>query len=132
MVEALYGELDAGRTHQFEAHLRGCPECSARYDEMRATAALMRERSRPDPGETYWNAYWERLEARMRAQPLVMDESRAAARRRSNVSWGYRVAAAVAVLAAGVWLGRATHRSEERRVGKECTMTCRSRWSPYH
>src|SRR3546814_17676861 len=30
---------------------------------------------------------------------------------------------------------RATHflaRSEERRVGKECVSTCRSRWSPYH
>ena len=24
------------------------------------------------------------------------------------------------------------HRSEERRVGKECTVVCRSRWSPYH
>src|SRR3546814_11387488 len=24
------------------------------------------------------------------------------------------------------------HRSEERRVGKECVRTCRSRWSPYH
>src|SRR3546814_13821820 len=23
-------------------------------------------------------------------------------------------------------------RSEERRVGKECVRTCRSRWSPYH
>src|SRR3546814_9963331 len=23
-------------------------------------------------------------------------------------------------------------RSEERRVGKECVTTCRSRWSPYH
>ena len=23
-------------------------------------------------------------------------------------------------------------RSEERRVGKECTTVCRSRWSPYH
>ena len=23
-------------------------------------------------------------------------------------------------------------RSEERRVGKECTRECRSRWSPYH
>ena len=23
-------------------------------------------------------------------------------------------------------------RSEERRVGKECTSKCRSRWSPYH
>src|SRR3546814_16839634 len=24
------------------------------------------------------------------------------------------------------------HRSEERRVGKECVSTCRSRWWPYH
>ena len=23
-------------------------------------------------------------------------------------------------------------RSEERRVGKECSLLCRSRWSPYH
>src|SRR3546814_14553550 len=27
---------------------------------------------------------------------------------------------------------RPLHRSEERRVGKECVSTCRSRWSPYH
>src|SRR3546814_12824053 len=26
----------------------------------------------------------------------------------------------------------APSRSEERRVGKECVSTCRSRWSPYH
>src|SRR3546814_19873101 len=26
----------------------------------------------------------------------------------------------------------AIKRSEERRVGKECVSTCRSRWSPYH
>src|SRR3546814_3701842 len=26
----------------------------------------------------------------------------------------------------------AHRRSEERRVGKECVSTCRSRWSPYH
>src|SRR3546814_12247047 len=26
----------------------------------------------------------------------------------------------------------ADKRSEERRVGKECVSTCRSRWSPYH
>src|SRR3546814_16396460 len=29
------------------------------------------------------------------------------------------------------WMEPAT-RSEERRVGKECVSTCRSRWSPYH
>src|SRR3546814_15776717 len=28
--------------------------------------------------------------------------------------------------------GEAEQRSEERRVGKECVSTCRSRWSPYH
>src|SRR3546814_13395268 len=27
---------------------------------------------------------------------------------------------------------RHAFRSEERRVGKECVSTCRSRWSPYH
>src|SRR3546814_12260039 len=27
---------------------------------------------------------------------------------------------------------RLARRSEERRVGKECVRTCRSRWSPYH
>src|SRR3546814_14789070 len=31
----------------------------------------------------------------------------------------------------GAWL-KAPYRSEERRVGKECVSTCRSRWSPYH
>ena len=29
-------------------------------------------------------------------------------------------------------LAEAARRSEERRVGKECRMPCRSRWSPYH
>src|SRR3546814_14990825 len=28
--------------------------------------------------------------------------------------------------------GALVARSEERRVGKECVSTCRSRWSPYH
>ena len=44
-----------------------------------------------------------------------------------------KVTADRAVLAAG---GTVFHagplRSEERRVGKECRMPCRSRWSPYH
>src|SRR3546814_13392256 len=29
-------------------------------------------------------------------------------------------------------ISKLTDRSEERRVGKECVSTCRSRWSPYH
>src|SRR3546814_18702833 len=30
------------------------------------------------------------------------------------------------------WIKHYYARSEERRVGKECVSTCRSRWSPYH
>src|SRR3546814_6554414 len=32
----------------------------------------------------------------------------------------------------GCFAGKPQVRSEERRVGKECVSTCRSRWSPYH
>src|SRR3546814_13187673 len=32
----------------------------------------------------------------------------------------------------GLALAQRTGRSEERRVGKECVSTCRSRWSPDH
>ena len=38
---------------------------------------------------------------------------------RNTLKWRWAVAAATA-------------RSEERRVGKECSSPCRSRWSPYH
>src|SRR3546814_4488984 len=33
---------------------------------------------------------------------------------------------------ANIPTGLSKARSEERRVGKECVSTCRSRWSPYH
>ena len=32
----------------------------------------------------------------------------------------------------GLFVTDADPRSEERRVGKECAVRCRSRWSPYH
>src|SRR3546814_15437573 len=39
----------------------------------------------------------------------------------------------VAVIFSGKrFVDSAISRSEERRVGKECVSTCRSRWLPYH
>src|SRR3546814_12532121 len=51
----------------------------------------------------------------------------------------YKLNLATEVLKPGEYLKRAKDqldkidldRSEERRVGKECVSTCRSRWSPY-
>src|SRR3546814_15247350 len=43
-----------------------------------------------------------------------------------------RLSCALSVAAAAKVLHVTARRSEERRVGKECVSTCRSRWSPYH
>src|SRR3546814_973776 len=49
-----------------------------------------------------------------------------------------RVLGACGAITVRVWRGcgacvaRVCGRSEERRVGKECVSTCRSRWSPDH
>jgi len=116
MVEALYRELDAEREREFDVHVSGCAACAAAFEEMRATTARMSERTRSDPGHAYWSSYYDRLEARMAAEETVVDGARTAARRRSYVSWGYRVAAAVAVLAVGVWLGRSSMTPDGGRV----------------
>src|SRR3546814_4156961 len=41
-------------------------------------------------------------------------------------------ALAAAKQSGAVVIYKGADRSEERRVGKECVSTCRSRWSPYH
>ena len=44
----------------------------------------------------------------------------------------YGLGVSVVAFLAFQFLPRQIVRSEERRVGKECVSTCRSRWSPYH
>lgn len=106
MVEALYGELDDARRAEFEAHVGGCADCTALFTELQSTAHLMSRRHRPDPGPEFWGGYWQRLEQRVAREDTGLVDASRFARRRSLGSWGYRVAAAVAVLAAGVWIGR--------------------------
>ena len=49
---------------------------------------------------------------------------------KTNTGGGVNTSDATA--AAGDIILNKTARSEERRVGKECRIGCRSRWSPYH
>ena len=50
------------------------------------------------------------------------------ASRSGFTAWGVEIAREVGL----TLIGRLRGRSEERRVGKECFLLCRSRWSPYH
>src|SRR5262245_51489482 len=106
MMEALYGELDDTRRIEFDAHLAGCATCAAAMQELRATAGLMSRRRRPDPGAEYWDGYWQKLQQRAAREDSNFVDASRFARRRSLGSWGYRVAAVVALLAAGAWIGR--------------------------
>ncbi len=105
MVEHLYGELDEAGRRNFEEHLRECESCTALLAEMQGTVETMNRRHRPDPGGRFWDGYWQRLEERVAREEVVADASRFT-RRWSPGSWGYRAAAAVIVLAAGIWIGR--------------------------
>src|SRR3546814_18600430 len=59
-----------------------------------------------------------------RARPGRLPQSRLVIPRRVIIAHGQRSGRHTGRLPGG--------RSEERRVGKECVSTCRSRWSPYH
>src|SRR3546814_14891334 len=62
--------------------------------------------------------------------PVVEQAASAQAAARASRWWRRCMDMADSLLKVCRTLARA--RSEERRVGKECVSTCRSRWSPYH
>src|SRR3546814_13436988 len=80
------------------------------------------------------------LSGRLRVGQPVAQATEAApvVRRRQAHAPGERAAEVARILVAAFGgdrldrQARGLQRSEERRVGKECVSTCRSRWSPYH
>src|SRR3546814_18314563 len=79
---------------------------------------------KPEPGGRLWFSPHDEIATDpCDAQPEEIDVAIAIDRFEQVVDW--RVAALERQ-----WAGLRS-RSEERRVGKECVSTCRSRWSPY-
>src|SRR3546814_13107792 len=72
--------------------------------------------------------------ARQSTESLVMQQVRALSE--SGVhglsEWAANKIEVVNALGVASRYADPVQRSEERRVGKECVSTCRSRWSPYH
>jgi hypothetical protein len=111
VIEALYNELNPEEKSFFNAHLEACPRCAAEYEEMSAALRIMKKRERRDPGQGFWDGYWEKLQARLerreawRPGPLrgwkkLFRPFEAAPK------WAYQVAAALALVAIGVIAGR--------------------------
>ncbi len=110
-LESLYGELDMDRKESLKRHLAGCRECSEEYEKMTQTLRTMSKKAVPDPGQEFWDGYWDRLELRMKREGLF-EPSAAEAQKRSGIRfgffprWAYGAAGAAAILAVGILIGR--------------------------
>src|SRR3546814_15144801 len=92
------------------------------------SAALTQELKNAAPGEGGFIAHWIEMldEAREKVVSQYGDDHNRDARRAMEQE-GVKVS-----LANLRTFPCVRERSEERRVGKECVSTCRTRWSPYH
>src|SRR3546814_16000789 len=115
--------------------MRRRPPRSIRTDTLFPSMTLFSSRGQE------WLLRLEEVEATLGSGVLVVDACRGAVRGDDTaVSLARRpVLLALARALGAAWpedLSRDAlvrrARSEERRVGKECVSTCRSRWSPYH
>lgn len=97
--EAIYGELDAKTREKMERHLAGCRGCAGIYAGMAAAVRKMEARPAPDREPEFWAGYWDRLESRM---ALETDVSRPFA----LPVWAYGTAAALLLIALGIFIGR--------------------------
>ena len=110
MIEALYGELGPSEKERFDEHLSSCPECASEYSVLGATLRVMDRRERPDPGERFWDGYWDRLETRLEREETVKVPGPSLGARLGRVfsglpRWSYQAAGAVALLLVGILIG---------------------------
>jgi len=111
MLEALYGELEPAERDRYERHRRACPACAAEYAALAETLGLMDQRRRPDPGQEFWDGYWDRLSRRMVWEATA--EGRRPSTARGAIGrlfaglprWSYQVAGAAALVLVGVLIG---------------------------
>ena len=112
MAEAFLGDISAADKASLESHAAGCAGCAAEYQALRLTLELVDKRQRPDPGEAFWNDYWDRLTARQEREMSTATKPSARLRMPLAAFGGaiprraWQAAAALVLVGAGVLIGR--------------------------
>ena len=108
MPGALYGELEPEDGLRMQSHLDECSACTATYAGMHSTLAVMNRREVADPGQAYWDGFFNRVSARLErggAEKVWWRRIWSGAGS-VRLTWTYGAAAAVLLLAAGMFAGR--------------------------
>ncbi|MBN2408127.1 MAG: zf-HC2 domain-containing protein [Candidatus Aminicenantes bacterium] len=112
LLPALYGELASEDKAFFEDHLASCPVCAAEFRAMTETLKTMSRRVRPEPGQEFWEGYWDRLVRRMEKEDTPAEASSPSAGRRLgrifglSPRWIFQAAAALVLVVLGIFIGR--------------------------
>lgn len=110
-TEAFYKELDPEHKDFLESHIQLCKKCKSEFTEMRSTLKIMSQRTRPEPGQEFWDDYGKRLAQRMEkegASNPVSESWRHAFLRPINLAprWATQTAAAVLLVITGILIGK--------------------------
>jgi hypothetical protein len=116
-LEEQSGNLAPEQKRGVERHLAECPDCRAHYEMIKKAFKTMDLREKYDPGEDYWHSYWDRLQTRLAADDRL---DRSPVRTQSDKllsfvrlpRWVPLTAAAAALVAAGIFIGRTLVRPE--------------------
>jgi hypothetical protein len=110
---ALYEDLNSEEKAFFNRHIRSCPDCAAEFKALEETSRAMDRRVRRDPGREFWDGYWDRLSRRLEMKDEGEAEKARPARQKWPrrfapwaPRWAFQAAAAVALISAGITIGR--------------------------
>lgn len=111
MIDAIYGGMSAEDRSAFDCHLASCPGCAGEFGDMKAALDIFDRKVRPDPGQEFWDGYWDRLEKRLDGEASAVPAGRSlrdllAASFRSIPRLAAGTTAAVVLVAFGVFLDR--------------------------
>jgi len=113
LVEALYGELDPEEKSFLDGHIGSCPACAAEFKALKETMKAMDKRVRREPGREFWDGYWDRLSRRLEMEKETGTEKarRSWGKKPGGIRtwaprWAFQAAAAVALIVAGILIGR--------------------------
>lgn len=116
MAGALYHELVSHQQQAFDKHLTTCPNCAEEYQQLLWTLNIMNRRQAPVMDPAYWEGFWDRLSGRL--EPGRRKLFRPGWRRwippvtiPVRPAWA-PVAAAVLLIATGVFIGRSIYLSQ--------------------
>ncbi len=127
-MDVFHGELDQNHRQDFDDHLQKCVQCREEFSKINTTLRKMNTYERPEPGEKFWDNYWENLEPKLDKgtgskfsfrewwQKIIPDI-------RIEPSWVYGIATATAFLLIGIFIGKFSFTTEKPDFTTETTMS---------